>query len=135
MCTHTQCITVQCDDTPIHSILFHISHLPIGSHSFPRIYPSTDLLSDGDSNEAGGGSLSSSDVTDTYSLEESDRETETGNGGATSCPERITSCTEIYFWYIDPDGTVVCTKDEAAVTFNGESNFCQPHPVFFIMIC
>ena len=27
---------------------------------------------------------------------------------------------ELHFWYIDPDGKEVCSKDRAAVTINGE---------------
>lgn len=100
-------------------------------------YSSTDLLSDGDSDEAGaggcGGSLASSDITDAYSLEESDG----GNEGVTSCPKHIASgpdlFSELHFWYVNPDGSVVRTKDEAAVTINGnETTYIHVHPCMYV---
>ena len=59
-----------------------------------------------------------SDVTVAYSMEECDEDTMAESQESGSLPFVFR---KLHFWYIDPDGREVCSKDEAAVTINGRT--------------
>ena len=60
----------------------------------------------------------SSDITVAYSMDECEEDS-SGQDGA-PLPVLLK---ELHFWYIDPDGRVVSSKDQAAVTINGERKY------------
>ena len=60
-----------------------------------------------------------SDITMAYSMDECEEDTATG-GSQDSAPLPPVLLRELHFWYIDPEGREVSTKDQAAVTINGE---------------
>ena len=56
-----------------------------------------------------------SDATVAYSIEEYEEEGDVGT------PDSGLYLRKLHFWYIDSDGKEVRSKDQAAVTINGES--------------
>lgn len=67
-----------------------------------------------------------SDVTVAYSMDECDEDSaaassqDTAAGGSQDSAPLPFLLRELHFWYIDPDGREVSSKDQAAVTINGE---------------
>ena len=59
-----------------------------------------------------------SDVTVAYSMDECEEDSAAASSQE-SVPLPIL-LKELHFWYIDPDGKEVSSKDQAAVTINGE---------------
>ena len=71
-----------------------------------------------DRDEDGSPREMNSDVTVAYSMDECEENTAAG-GSQDSAPLPVL-LRELHFWYIDPDGREVSTKDQAAVTINGK---------------
>ena len=59
-----------------------------------------------------------SDVTVAYSMDEREEDSDAASGQDSAPLPALLK--ELHFWYIDPDGRVVSSKDQAAVTINGE---------------
>lgn len=89
-------------------------------HCHPNVYPYIHLDNDDEykSGHDEGGEMNS-DVTVAYSMDECEDSDAASGQDSAPLPALLK---ELHFWYIDPDGRVVSSKDQAAVTINGELN-------------